>query len=302
MPAHFSNFDFGSMDLFSPLLDEGDDEQQGCSQLILTRSSSDAAASLGFPVALDEMDDIFDDRELASLTGDELTTVTYSSSEESHNAEDRVSSSSSASLTSSEDCSEKQASLGGMKRKRAPATKRTPAGLSAQEKRELRKMRNRELAAESRKRKNDELERLRQENALLKQRIVALEKNAGVTTGITAGQPQKRTRGLGTTVTTSSVVASLAAFVVTGPADHSPGVSSTASILVTALDFSEGQVLGFLQMMLMLAVSLLVTMLAGKVVAEGARQSQRSIMDSLRGSFSSKVDYHSSEAMARLAM
>jgi len=44
-------------------------------------------------------------------------------------------------------------------------------------KQEKRKLRNRELAAASRKRKNDEMERLKKENEELKLKIIKLESN-----------------------------------------------------------------------------------------------------------------------------
>jgi hypothetical protein len=126
------------------------------------------------------------------------------------------------------------------------SNRRQSQGLSAQEKRDLRKLRNRELAAESRKRKNDEMERLRQENQELKQRIVELERKLNVSSssslGSSSNQVSKRTR-VGSTLATSVAVASLAVFVVTVPAgEHEGLMSSTASVLITALDSIDSRI------------------------------------------------------------
>ena len=131
-------------------------------------------------------------------------------------------------------------------KKKRNSKKRTTMGLSAQEKREQRKLRNRELAAESRKRKNDEMERLRGENLMLKAKVAELERQLAITNGITKTvvnntNNNKRTR-VGTIASTSVAVASLVAFVVAGPAESHPGLSSsTASVLITALDSCEGR-------------------------------------------------------------
>jgi len=117
--------------------------------------------------------------------------------------------------------------------------KRTTAGLSTQEKRELRKLRNRELAAESRKRKNDEMDRLRCENNQLKARVAELEKQLALT-AVPMQTGGKRTR-MGTTVGSAVAVAAMALFVVTGPAEQAHGLGSTASVLLTTLDSFDGQ-------------------------------------------------------------
>lgn len=123
------------------------------------------------------------------------------------------------------------------KKKKRVVRKRTTAGLSAQEKRELRKLRNRELAAESRKRKNDEMERLRKENTDLKNRIVDLESKLAQFVVPSIGSKRLRSS---TALGTSVAVASLAVFVLTGPAE-AHGLGTTASVLLTTLDSCDGE-------------------------------------------------------------
>jgi len=135
--------------------------------------------------------------------------------------------------------------------------KRTTAGLSAQEKRELRKLRNRELAAESRKRKNDEMDRLRCENNELRARVVELEKQLAVS-AVPMQTGNKRTRA-GTAVGSAVALSAMALFVVTGPAEQAHGLGGTASVLLTTLDSFDGQFvqLGKFIMTAFLAVGLL---------------------------------------------
>ena len=128
-------------------------------------------------------------------------------------------------------------------------------GLTAQEKKEQRKLRNRELAAESRKRKNDEMERLRKENQELRSRIFELElkfksnshevisqdpedhvaKKARVIPSVE--QVSKRSRV--TPAVIATVGASLAIFVITSPAEEA-ALYNTCSLLITTLDSLDG--------------------------------------------------------------
>lgn len=123
--------------------------------------------------------------------------------------------------------------------KKRSTRRRATAGLSAQEKSQRRKERNRELAAESRKRKNDEMDRLRKENNDLRQRIAELEKRLAV------HEPMHAKRSRTSVVAgASAVLMSVAAFVVCGPAEHS---SATASVVLTALDSVDGQMADFVR-------------------------------------------------------
>jgi len=141
---------------------------------------------------------------------------------------------------------------GTQKKKTSRPRKKNNPGLTAAEKREQRKLRNRELAAESRKRKNDEMERLKKENAELKQKIAELLKKFGNNspTSVAESHALTETKGpapmvkrsrIGTAVSTSVAVASLAVFVLTGPLENN-GLTSTASVLLTTLDSCEGHV------------------------------------------------------------
>lgn len=158
------------------------------------------------------------------------------------------------------------------KKKNSKPRKRT-AGMSVQEKREQRKIRNRELAAESRKRKNDEMDRLRKENAELKHKLDLLlrqhptaQRESTVDAKVPVGaQIAKRTR-VGTAIGTSVAVASLSVFVLTGPNENNAGMS-TASVILTTLDSCEGNVavhpsLGQFLFTLILAIGIL-SVLAG---------------------------------------
>jgi hypothetical protein len=79
--------------------------------------------------------------------------------------------------------------------------------LSKEDKKELRKLRNRELASESRKRKSDEMSRLKDENEALKERLAALEQYVPVEV---LAEQHKRQRA---TALSGSVAAALTWFV-----------------------------------------------------------------------------------------
>jgi hypothetical protein len=222
-----------------------DDHLLVSTPMLLSRGVSDALASFaGTDMDQDESDldavfEALDNGEEVVLQDDAEPdsphTLSYSSSDDTTDAQSVQNSSSSSS-----ECGEDSNSA---KKTQKKKSKRASAGLSAQEKREMRKLRNRELAAESRKRKNDEMDRLRQENTALKAKIADLEKKLSQTKGMPAATvavapPTKRTR-VGTTIGTSVAVASLTAFVLTAPSE-SHGVSSTASVLITALDSCDG--------------------------------------------------------------
>jgi len=215
--------------------------------LTLSRNVSDAFASFaGTDDEGDEEEDL--DEVLKALGGGgsegvlpvadspcDPASLSYSSSDDSASLTDAHSGSNSS---TDGEAGEKKP-----KKKSVTRGKRQSTGLSAQEKRELRKLRNRELAAESRKRKNDEMERLRDENTQLKMRVAELEKQLNAKPSLTIPGSNKRTR-VGTAISTAVAVASLAVFVVTGPSESQSGLSGTASVLITALDSCDRRVGG----------------------------------------------------------
>lgn len=130
--------------------------------------------------------------------------------------------------------------------KRRCARRKNNTGLTVQEKREQRKLRNRELAAESRKRKNDEMDRLKRENSELRARIAMLEKQIAQDNSTTVTPVGlKRTRQ-STALATAVAVGSMALFVVAGPSEASShGLGNSASVLLTLLDRCNGEMVQF---------------------------------------------------------
>lgn len=110
-------------------------------------------------------------------------------------------------------------------------------GLSATEKREHRKLRNRELAAESRRRKNDEMDTLRRQNSELRDRLAFLE---SLVPGYNDGDKKRVKASASGLVSAGVAMMALTTFVITAPMDdNTAGVHHTASVLITILDLLD---------------------------------------------------------------